>query len=63
MKTISIVGAGSVGASIAFSLLSKDITPRILLVDIDEAKHRSQVMDLQDASSISRVFIFLTNVN
>jgi L-lactate dehydrogenase len=50
---VAIVGAGSVGATIAYALLLQKVTSEIVLVDIDEEVVRGQVLDLSDASFIS----------
>lgn len=53
--SIAIVGAGSVGSSIAHSLLLRRVVGTLYLVDIDEARCRGQVLDLADASYLSHV--------
>lgn len=47
---ISIIGAGAVGSTIAFSLLS--LADEIELVDTDEKKAMAECFDLQDAAKI-----------
>lgn len=44
---IAIIGAGAVGASTAFSLVSQEVGSSITLVDINKAKMEGEVMDLQ----------------
>jgi len=44
---IAIIGAGSVGASLAFSLTIKNVGSEIILVDVDKQKQEGEVMDLQ----------------
>lgn len=44
---ISIIGAGEVGTSIAFSLINKKLGSKISLVDINQEKLAGEVMDLQ----------------
>lgn len=44
---IAIIGAGSVGASIAFALVAKNIGTHITLVDVNRSKLEGEVMDLQ----------------
>lgn len=46
---ISIIGAGAVGATIAHSLLLKNIAAEICLVDIDETRCHGEILDLSDA--------------
>ncbi len=50
---VVVVGAGNVGASIAFSLVSEEIANEILIIDIAHDLARGQVADLQDASDFS----------
>ncbi|CAG8449461.1 12046_t:CDS:10, partial [Cetraspora pellucida] len=50
---VAIIGAGSVGASIAFALLLQKISSEILLVDIVSETVEGQVLDLSDANFIS----------
>ncbi|CAG8471639.1 27113_t:CDS:2 [Racocetra persica] len=50
---VAIIGAGSVGASIAFALLLQKISSEILLVDIVAETVEGQVLDLSDANFIS----------
>lgn len=54
-SSIAIIGAGSVGAAIAHSLLLRRVVGDILLVDIDQERCRAQVLDLSDASYLSHV--------
>ncbi|CAG8608345.1 16940_t:CDS:2 [Dentiscutata heterogama] len=50
---VSIIGAGSVGASIAFALHLQKISSEILLVDINPEAVEGQVLDLSDANFTS----------
>ncbi len=52
---ISIVGSGSVGSTIAYSLVLKNLVSEICLIDIDEKKCGGEVADLQDAQSFSEI--------
>jgi len=54
---IAIIGAGSVGANIAFALILSRVAAEILLVDIDGVRCHAQVQDLSDGafSSSTRV--------
>jgi len=45
---VAIIGAGWVGASCAFALLSKGTAGRVTLTDMDEQKCQGQVLDLED---------------
>lgn len=53
--SIAIIGAGSVGSSIAHSLLLRRLVGELILVDIDHARCRAQILDLSDASYLSNV--------
>lgn len=47
--TISIIGAGAVGSSIAYALLLKNVPAKIQLIDTDKSRCRGEFMDLADA--------------
>ena len=47
---IAIIGAGDVGAAVAFALILNTIAAELLLVDVDEVKRDGQVQDLSDAT-------------
>jgi L-lactate dehydrogenase len=49
MKTIAIIGAGSVGATLAYTLTLKNAASRIMLIDVNEQKEEGEVMDINDA--------------
>ena len=46
-KKVTIIGAGLVGSTTAYSLLSKDILEEVALIDINESMLEAEVMDLQ----------------
>lgn len=46
---VTIIGAGMVGSTIAYSLIMRDMTEEIALIDIDESLVHAQVLDLQHA--------------
>lgn len=50
---IAIIGAGSVGADIAFALILSRVAAEIVLVDIDSARCHAQVQDLSDGAFLS----------
>jgi L-lactate dehydrogenase len=54
---IAIIGAGSVGSAIAYSLLLRQVVADIVLVDIDHELCQAQVQDLSDATFLSEVRI------
>ncbi len=43
---ITIIGAGSVGATIAYTLSKEDIASELVLIDINKAKAEGEVMDI-----------------
>ena len=47
---IAIIGAGDVGATIAFSLIMNNIAGDILLIDPKEEVRDAQIQDLSDAT-------------
>lgn len=49
MDKITIIGAGMVGATSAYSIIARDIVQEVAIVDINEDLVRAQVMDLQHA--------------
>lgn len=46
---VTIIGAGYVGSTLAYSLITQDIAEEIALVDINNKLAKAQVMDLQHA--------------
>jgi ornithine cyclodeaminase/alanine dehydrogenase-like protein (mu-crystallin family) len=50
---VAIIGAGAVGSTIAYTLILKNVTTEILLVDVDQAFLEGQVLDLSDTASVS----------
>lgn len=50
-SSIAIVGAGDVGASIAYSILLNPICNEILLIDPKEDLCEAQVRDMSDAAA------------
>lgn len=47
---ITIVGAGSVGATIAYTLAGEDIASEIVLIDINKEKVAGEVMDIEQGT-------------
>jgi L-lactate dehydrogenase len=54
-SSIAIIGAGSVGAAIAHSLVLRRVVGDIVMVDIDQDRCKAQVLDLSDACYLSHV--------
>lgn len=50
---VAIVGAGAVGASLAYGLMFKNVCSEIMIVDINHEIVRAQTLDLEDAACIS----------
>lgn len=46
-KKVTIIGAGLVGSTTAYSLIMEDMLEEIALIDIDEKLAKAEVMDLQ----------------
>ena len=44
---ITIIGAGSVGATIAYTLSQRSIASEIVLIDINKDKAEGEVMDIE----------------
>ncbi|KAF5276472.1 hypothetical protein FQA39_LY06541 [Lamprigera yunnana] len=49
---VSIFGAGTIGAAIAFSLLVQNVAEDLVLVDQDEDLVRGELLDLEQASAL-----------
>ncbi len=47
---VTIIGAGTVGASIAYTLAARNLASEILFVDINEAKAKGEAMDIYQAT-------------
>ena len=47
MDHLAVIGAGSVGTSIAFAALTRGVAQRISLYDVDSGKVRDEVLDLR----------------
>lgn len=44
---VSIIGAGNVGASIAYALMLKDVTGEIILIDVNKNQAQAEVLDIR----------------
>ncbi|MBU1202510.1 L-lactate dehydrogenase [Patescibacteria group bacterium] len=51
---VTIIGAGMVGSTTAYSLVVQDIAEEIALVDVNKKLAKAQVMDLQHAAPFTR---------
>lgn len=50
-RKVAIIGAGFVGASIAYALTLKNIAKEIILIDIDKKKAQGEALDIQHGIS------------
>lgn len=51
---IAIIGAGTVGATTAYSLITHNIPAHLMLIDVNDRKCQGEVEDLADALSFSK---------
>ena len=49
-KKITIIGAGSVGATTAFALLTRGAASEVVLIDINTEKARGEALDIKQAT-------------
>ncbi len=49
---IAIIGVGNVGATIAYTILMKNLAKEIHLIDINKEKRQGEKMDIADASGV-----------
>ena len=47
---VTIIGAGSVGATIAYTLSGQDIASELVLIDINKEKVEGEVMDIEQGT-------------
>lgn len=57
MHKLAIIGAGSVGSSIAYAAVLKHTASQILLVDVDTPRCEAQVLDIADAAFLAETTI------
>jgi len=50
-RKLTVIGAGSVGATIAYTLSTEHIATDIIMIDIDEKKAEGEVMDIMQGTS------------
>ena len=53
-KKITILGAGNVGATIAYALAIDAIASEIVLIDINKDKAKGEAMDIYQGTSFTR---------
>lgn len=54
---LAVIGAGSVGSSIAYTAVLKHLVSEVLLVDIDQPRCEAQVLDISDCAFLSETKI------
>lgn len=57
VESVAIIGAGSIGGTIAFGLLAIGQLKEILLVDMSKDIVQAQILDLSDAASCGETLI------
>ena len=50
-KKVTVLGAGNVGASIAFALAIKGLCSELLLIDINKPKAKGEAMDIMQGNA------------
>ena len=50
---ISIIGAGFVGSTTAYTLMLKSLAQEIILIDINEVKAEAEALDIIHASALN----------
>lgn len=58
-RKITIIGAGSVGATIAYALSFEDMASEIVLIDINKEKVEGEVMDINQGTSFRSPISFV----
>ena len=51
-KKVTVLGAGNVGASIAFALAIKGLCSELLLIDINKPKAKGEAMDIMQGNAL-----------
>jgi len=54
-QKIAVIGAGAVGATVAYTLMVKNLAAEIILIDINKDKENGEVLDMNDGLSFSEV--------
>jgi len=52
MSKVAVIGLGPVGATIASRIVQRGLVSQLVLIDLNEQKAKSEVLDLNDASSL-----------
>lgn len=48
LQKIAVIGAGNVGSTVAYTLMLKNLASQIVLIDVNEAKEKGEVLDIDD---------------
>lgn len=51
---ITVIGAGSVGSTIAYTLSNQNVASEIVLIDINKEKVEGEVMDIATGNLLQR---------
>lgn len=51
---ITVIGAGSVGSTIAYTLSNQNVASEIVLIDINKEKVEGEVMDIAPGNLLQR---------
>ena len=51
-KKISIIGVGCVGATIAYSIMLKNLADEVVLIDINKEQIESEILDIKEGSNL-----------
>jgi len=54
MDKVTVIGAGNVGATVAYSVARKDIVKEVVLIDIKEGLSEGKSLDMWEASAIDQ---------
>ncbi len=52
MNKITIIGSGSVGSTIAYTLTVQGIASEIVMIDINEEKAKGEALDIRQIESV-----------
>lgn len=55
---ITIIGAGSVGSTIAYTLAHDEIASEIVLIDINKEKVEGEVMDIEQEPALEALYLW-----
>ena len=55
---ITIIGAGSVGSTIAYTLAQEEMASEIVLIDINKEKVEGEVMDIEQGTCFREPYLY-----